>query len=397
MESIDKISVMLEELFKIAPYSLDQAKKEEIITPILKELTSLHYHNCKEFQKIVDPVFNLNDDRDFYQQNNGEASVGEFANIKSLSDVPFIPVRLFKLFELLSVPKEDVCKILTSSGTSSQVKSKIFLDKVNLLNQTKTLNHIIASFLGSSRLPMVIFDTSMIRKDRTMFSARGGGVIGFSLFGRKPIYALDENMELDIEALEAFFREHQDERVLFFGYTFMIWQYIVKVLEEKNIKFNFKNAVLFHTGGWKKLQSEAVEPKAFIERVKNVLGNVEVVLLYELILLLVVAGITVVLFVSVLVVVFSGATLFSVGSVAVLLASSLFPDGIMILVANISLAKLQTTSTIIIITNNFFESFFIILILLRFQYNNIIYIFNFTILFLYSQHIFLTFLLHLHY
>ncbi len=177
---------------------------------------------------------------------------------------------------VFTIPKEEVCKILTSSGTSSQVKSKIFLDKVNLLNQTKTLNHIIASFLGSSRLPMVIFDTSMIRKDRTMFSARGGGVIGFSLFGRKPIYALDENMELDIEALETFFKEHQDERVLFFGYTFMIWQYIVKVLEEKNIKFNFKNAVLFHTGGWKKLQSEAVEPKAFIERVKNVLGNVEV-------------------------------------------------------------------------------------------------------------------------
>jgi len=276
MESIDKISVMLEELFKIAPYSLDQAKKEEIITPILKELTSLHYHNCKEFQKIVDTVFNLNDDRDFYQQNNGEASVGEFANIKSLSDVPFIPVRLFKLFELLSVPKDDVCKILTSSGTSSQVKSKIFLDKLNLLNQTKTLNHIITSFLGSSRLPMVIFDTSMIRKDRTMFSARGGGVIGFSLFGRKPIYALDDNMELDIDSLETFFKEHQDERVIFFGYTFMIWQYIVKVLEEKKTKFNFKNAVLFHTGGWKKLQSEAVEPKEFIERVKNVLGHVEV-------------------------------------------------------------------------------------------------------------------------
>ena len=276
LSKIEVIQSKLEGLFKLAPYCLEQVKKEEIITPILKELTNLHYHNCKEYQKIVDTVFNLNDGCDFNQQNNGEASVGEFANIKSLSDVPFIPVRLFKLFELLSVPKEEVCKILTSSGTSSQVKSKIFLDKVNLLNQTKTLNHIIASFLGSSRLPMVIFDTSMIRKDRTMFSARGGGVIGFSLFGRKPIYALDENMELDIEALEAFFREHQDERVLFFGYTFMIWQYIVKVLEEKNIKFNFKNAVLFHTGGWKKLQSEAVEPKAFIERVKNVLGNVEV-------------------------------------------------------------------------------------------------------------------------
>lgn len=36
-----------------------------------------------------------------------------------------------------------------------------------------------------------------------------------------------------------------------FGYTYMIWQFIVRALEEKNISFNAENAVLFHIGGWK--------------------------------------------------------------------------------------------------------------------------------------------------
>ena len=280
MNTLEKITSELEELFKIAPYSLEQAKKEKLVTKLLKDLTALHYENCKEYQEIIDTLYGdeiVDSKTDVCKTGDSRSNAkSKIESIASINDVPFIPVRLFKLFELLSVPRDVVFKTLTSSGTSSQVKSKIFLDKVNLNNQTKTLNHIITSYLTTNRLPMVIFDTSMIKKDRTMFSARGGGVIGFSLFGRKPIYALDENMELDIEALETFFKEHQDERVLFFGYTFMIWQYIVKVLEEKNLKFNFKNAVLFHTGGWKKLQSEAVEPKEFIERVKNVLGHVEV-------------------------------------------------------------------------------------------------------------------------
>ena len=280
MNTLEKITSELEELFKIAPYSLEQAKKEKLVTKLLKDLTALHYENCKEYQEIIDTLYGdeiVDSKTDVCKTGDSRSNAkSKIESIASINDVPFIPVRLFKLFELLSVPRDVVFKTLTSSGTSSQVKSKIFLDKVNLNNQPKTLNHIITSYLTTSRLPMVIFDTSMIKKDRTMFSARGGGVIGFSLFGRKPIYALDENMELDIEALETFFKEHQDERVLFFGYTFMIWQYIVKVLEEKNLKFNFKNAVLFHTGGWKKLQSEAVEPKEFIERVKNVLGHVDV-------------------------------------------------------------------------------------------------------------------------
>ena len=44
--------------------------------------------------------------------------------------MPFIPVSLFKMLNLLSIPKEQMFKTMTSSGTSGQVGFKKFLDKV---------------------------------------------------------------------------------------------------------------------------------------------------------------------------------------------------------------------------------------------------------------------------
>ena len=39
----------------------------------------------------------------------------------------------------------------------------------------------------------------------------------------------------------------------------MIWKYLIKILEKENIKLDLNNSILFHSGGWKKLQSEAID------------------------------------------------------------------------------------------------------------------------------------------
>ena len=75
---------------------------------------------------------------------------------------------------------------------------------------------------------MLILDTSAVVKNRSMFSARGAGILGFSMFGSKRQYALDENMELDIEGMKNFLEEHKDETIFMFGFTFMIWQHFYK-------------------------------------------------------------------------------------------------------------------------------------------------------------------------
>lgn len=248
----------IDEMVKDDPYSLSRDAKRELYTEALSELTELHYANCAEYGRILDML----------GYKEGERLSPEA--------VPMIPVRLFKELDLKSVEQEQVVKTMTSSGTSGQKVSRIFLDKVNIANQTKVLSAIISSFIGKRRLPLLLLDSEQVMKDRTMFSARGAGIVGFRTFGRDIAYALSGDMEIDVEAVAEFLKVHEDQTVLMFGYTYMIWQYVVCALRERNIRFNVKDAVLFHIGGWKKLKDQAVDAAAFNRSLRDVFGNVRV-------------------------------------------------------------------------------------------------------------------------
>ena len=117
-------------------------------------------------------------------------------NLPDYEQLPFLPVRLFKEFELRSCEKNDIVKTMTSSGTTGQQVSRIFLDRETSSAQQKCLTKIVSHFLGTKRVPMLILDSSAVVKNRNMFSARGAGILGFSIFGNKRQYALNENMNL---------------------------------------------------------------------------------------------------------------------------------------------------------------------------------------------------------
>ena len=108
-----------------------------------------------------------------------------------------------------------------------------------------------------------------------MFSARGAGILGFSIFGAKKIYALKDNMELDIEALKGFLEEYRGKKILLFGFTFMVWQHFyhrLSELKKQGKSFDLSNGILIHGGGWKKLISEAVSREQFQEALAQVCG-----------------------------------------------------------------------------------------------------------------------------
>lgn len=178
--------------------------------------------------------------------------------------------------DLVSVPKEEVIKVLTSSGTTGQQVSKIYLDKETSIAQTKTLVEVMKPLLGGKRLPMIILDTKSVLKDRKSFSARGAGILGFSNFGRKHFYALNDDMSLDIEGLKAYLEEYKGQRILLFGFTFMIWQYVYRESLKLGIKLDFGDSILIHGGGWKKLKDEAVDSATFNQLLHDQLGIREV-------------------------------------------------------------------------------------------------------------------------
>lgn len=246
-----------DELIDISPYSLQIEEKNKLLTERLLFLTDKHRENCPEYGKMLDAV---GYDRD---------SVGSYM------DIPFLPVRMFKELELKSVPADDLVKTMTSSGTTGQAVSKIYLDRSTSANQQKTMVKIVSDFTGSARMPMIIIDCPSVVKNRAMFSARGAGILGFSMFGRKKVYALNDDMELDIDGLREFLDTYKGERILLFGFTFMIWQHFYKELlrlKEDGISFDLSNGVLIHGGGWKKLVSEAVSHDEFHKRLEDVCG-----------------------------------------------------------------------------------------------------------------------------
>lgn len=242
------------DVLEISPFSLNKEEKSKLFTEYLKELSLKHYQKCENYRKIVDKL-NCN-----------------LSEIKNYTEIPFLPVRLFKEFDLKSIPTEEVFKTMTSSGTSGQAVSKIYLDKTTAANQQKTLVKIVSDFTGASRMPMLIIDSPSVIKNRNMFSARGAGILGFSIFGADRTYALDDDMNINIPVIEAFLEKHRGQKILLFGFTFMIWQFFYKKLKELNIKLDLSNGILIHGGGWKKLVNEAVSKEEYKQSLNDVCG-----------------------------------------------------------------------------------------------------------------------------
>ena len=244
----------LADVIAMDPYSLGRDAKAALYRQALADLTIRHYERCGEYRRILD-VMGCDPHR-----------------IREVEDVPVLPVRLFKEYDLLSVDRSQVVKTLTSSGTSGQQVSRIFLDRATAAGQTKVLARLVSSFIGKQRLPMLVVDSAAVLKDRARFSARGAGILGFSLFGSEVAYALDDHMELDLPRVQAFTERHRDSTILLFGFTSIIWEHFYTALAAAGVRLPLDNGVMIHGGGWKKLADRSVNDAAFRKAIGEVCG-----------------------------------------------------------------------------------------------------------------------------
>lgn len=239
-------------------YTLEEAQKDEQLTTQLKELTRYHREHCPAYARML------------------EASGFDESNVTHYRDLPFLPAGLFKRITLSSMPtEEDDYKVVTSSGTSSMA-SRIVLDGETRTRQQVALAKIGADFLGKKRLPMLVIDAPSALSGMHQFSARAAGIRGFSLFGRYRTFALKEDMSLDLETLDDFLEKYGKEPFLIFGFTFLIWQYLVLALEQSGLKKDLSQGILVHGGGWKKLASQAVSKQEYKARLQKVCGITKV-------------------------------------------------------------------------------------------------------------------------
>lgn len=240
------------------PFEFGKDRKDQMLVSRLVQLTEKHRRGCSAYRAVLETL-----------------GFGDCTSFSTVADIPFIPVRLFKELELKSVSDDDLVKTITSSGTTGQKVSRIYLDRNTSAAQQKAMVRIVSDFIGTGRMPMIILDCPSVLRSRGEFSARAAGVLGFSIFGSKKIYALDDSMNLDVDGLLSFLEKYRGRRILLFGFTFIIWQHFCRELEKlksEGVELDLSNGVLVHGGGWKKLAAEAVDPETFRLRLNKLCG-----------------------------------------------------------------------------------------------------------------------------
>ena len=78
------------EVLEIAPFSLDKVSKSKLFDSYLKDLCLMHYEKCENYKKIIDKL---------------ECNL---IAISHYEDLPFLPVRLFKEFDLKSATRSSL-------------------------------------------------------------------------------------------------------------------------------------------------------------------------------------------------------------------------------------------------------------------------------------------------
>lgn len=245
---------MIEDFYQLEPYELEKEKKQKLLTKELIQLTEFHKNNCLEYARFLNSLG--------YNRKN----------IEGIEDIPFYPVRMFKEYELLSVDKKEIFKTMTSSGTTGQAVSKIFVDKETAMIQQKVMIKILSDYWGKKRLPMLVIDFPGIVKDRKTFSARGAAIIGLNIVSRETVYVLRDDMSLDLDKLRAFLEKYSGKPFIIFGFTFIVWQHFYQEILKSNESYDLSNAYLMTGGGWKKLEAESIDRDEFKRRFRELCG-----------------------------------------------------------------------------------------------------------------------------
>ena len=200
-----------DKLMTSPPFSLSAGDKEKILLPLFLELTERHRLMCQPYSSMLSAL------------NYNSEACGK------LSELPFLPVGLFKSLTLSSVSEEHT-RTMVSSGTTGQNVSKLVIDSETAALQRQALACIAADILGTKRIPMLILDTPDVLRPPLINTARGAGVLGFTVCASKRTFALRQDMSLDLDTVGEFLENQAGEPFFVFGLTYMIWEHFYKVL-----------------------------------------------------------------------------------------------------------------------------------------------------------------------
>ena len=257
-EKVEKLNSQINKLITDEQYIYGDKQKEIMLLPIIKEQLKNHYLNNPYVRTWL---------------NKLSLELDNIKDIKSLSEIPLLPSKMFKIFDL-NTSKEPLQRILYSSSTTGQTPSKIPLDKITSQRQTNALLSILKNFFSKQRRPLLIIDSSNQNKGDKGITARGAAIRGFNILSKETVYACDQvegELIINKKRLVDFFMKHRDSEIFIMGFTYIIWSKLVEFLKLENLKINCKNVTLIHGGGWKKLEKIKVTKEVFSKELAKLL------------------------------------------------------------------------------------------------------------------------------
>lgn len=202
--------------------------------------------NNKQFEKIALKVFRFQ-----YDNNSVYREFCQFLNVekqqvKSLQQIPFLPIQFFKSREVLS-STEKIQETFTSSGTTGMSTSRHFVTDITLYEESYRKG--FAQFYGNiENYAVLALLPSYLERE-----------------GSSLIYMVDDLIKLSNHPESGFYLNNYDdliqkllqldeagENIILIGVTYALLDLIEKQ------QFHLKNTIIMETGGMKGKRKEMI-------------------------------------------------------------------------------------------------------------------------------------------
>jgi phenylacetate-coenzyme A ligase PaaK-like adenylate-forming protein len=205
-----------------------------------------HIASKKEFEKITLKVFRHQYDNNRVYQNFCTLLKKDKKNVKSLSEIPFLPIQFYKTHDVISSP-EPVQIVFSSSGTTGTNTSRHLVTDLNFYEESFRLG--FSQFYGN------IEDYVVLALLPSYLEREGSSLIYMAKDLIENSKQPDSGFYLNnYEALtkQLITLDKSGQNVILIGVTYAL----LDLIEKQN--FQLKNTIIMETGGMKGKRKEII-------------------------------------------------------------------------------------------------------------------------------------------
>lgn len=213
---------------------------------MLQDIDIFSISSQKEFEKIALKVFRFQYENNLVYKTFCDYLKTDIQNVKSLKQIPFLPIQFFKSHKVLS-NSNPIEETFTSSGTTGLQSSSHFVTDIDLYQ--KSYSQCFSQFYGSPTDYVILaLLPSYLDREGSSLIYMVSDLIEKSNHPESGFYLNNYN-----ELIEKLIRlDKSGQNILLIGVTYAL----LDLIEMQN--FQLKNTIIMETGGMKGKRKELI-------------------------------------------------------------------------------------------------------------------------------------------